>query len=131
MLIHKRSLEITYRADPRSGSALPAFGQEKKHASEMSANEPDPARRRRIRRGRVSGELRKWLAERELVGPDRVRAELALALAAEIDDPDAPRYARPRCAAELRLVLAELDGTAEEIRDHRELARELLTGVLR
>jgi hypothetical protein len=97
----------------------------------MSATQPDPPKRQRMRHGRVAGELRRWLSERELTGADLVRAQLALALADEVDDVDAPRYARPRCASELRLLLAELDGSATPLNDHQVLARELLADVLR
>jgi hypothetical protein len=48
-------------------------------------------------------------------------------LAAELADRDAPRYARPRVAAELRALLAELEG---ERRDDAAIARRLLDEVL-
>ena len=47
------------------------------------------------------------------------------ALAAEIDDPDAPRYARPRAAAELREVLLELDDRESRDDPAAEAARLL------
>jgi hypothetical protein len=96
----------------------------------MTAIEPARAKPRTIRRRKVSAAVREWLRGRDLAGLDLVRAQLALALAAEVDDPEAPRYARPRAAAELRALLAELEPPAAAP-DERELARRLLEDVLR
>jgi hypothetical protein len=57
--------------------------------------------------------VRRWLADRELVGADEVRARMALVLAAELDDPGAPKYARSKVSSELRArLLAELEFSA-------------------
>jgi hypothetical protein len=48
-----------------------------------------------------------------LDGADEVRAQMALVLARELDDPTAPRYARAKVASELRAVLAELEHVGE------------------
>ena len=46
-----------------------------------------------IERDAVTGVLEEWLATLSLDGPDGLRAELALKLAAELDDPASPRHA--------------------------------------
>jgi hypothetical protein len=38
-----------------------------------------------------------------------VHAQLALSLAAEIDDPAVPSYVRPRLVSELRAILLEIE----------------------
>jgi hypothetical protein len=95
--------------------------------------EPTRARSRPIRRRKVVGALRAWLAELELDGADQVRATMALVLAAELDDPTAPRYSRAKIASELRAVLAELEPRELAfVDDHGELdVRALLAEVLR
>ena len=65
-----------------------------------------------MRRGGVAAAVRGWLRERELSGADEVRARMALALAAELDDKASPRYTRAKVSAELRALLAELDDAA-------------------
>ena len=76
----------------------------------------------------VVGAIRAWLEGLELEGVDTVRAQLALRLGNELDDPDAPRYARPRVVSELRAVLAEIEGKPTTDRDG---LRRLLAEVRR
>lgn len=64
------------------------------------------------------------------MGVDVVRAELALSLAAELDDPDAPHYAKARLSSELRTVIAEIEGTAQ-VDGYRNDVRRLLQDVMR
>ena len=89
-----------------------------------------PPRSTRIRRSAICRAVESWLAERNLMGVDVVRAELALSLAAELDDPDAPHYAKARLSSELRTVIAEIEGTAQ-VDGYRNDVRRLLQDVMR
>ena len=84
---------------------------------------------RKVRRsgGKVTEAVERWLAGCEVAGADVVRVELARVLARELDDPEAPRYAKPRVAAELRALLAEM-GLSQV--DDADAVRRLLDEVL-
>lgn len=99
-------------------------------AGTTAIDSPAP-RARPIRRRKVAGVIRQWLATRELSGAELIRAQIMLALARELDDPAAPRYARPRVAAELRALLVELEADVDA-RPSRELdVRQLLQDAFR
>ena len=83
----------------------------------------------RIRQSAVGSAIESWLAERDLTGVDVVRAELALSLAAELDDPDAPHYAKARLSSELRTLIAEIEGIVQ-VDSYRTDVRRLLAGVM-
>ena len=66
-----------------------------------------------------------WLASLDLEGVDLVRAQLALALATEIDD-DAAAYAVARLTTELRSLLTELaKATVKDESGQRDVRRML------
>jgi hypothetical protein len=58
----------------------------------------------------ITGEVSAWLGERTLAGVDRVRARVALKLAAELDAKEVPAYAVAKLSAEPRSVMAEIEG---------------------
>ncbi len=72
----------------------------------MSAGESNGAKSSR-KDASVRPVVEQWLATLDLAGVDLVRAELAVALATQIDD-DAAAYAVARLTTELRSLLTDL-----------------------
>src|SRR5262245_56716512 len=96
----------------------------------MEIREPSPARLTPMHEGGVSEDIASWLAGRgHLSGADRVRARVALKLAAKLDAEEIPAYALAKVSTELRHVMAELEGAAPNAAGAPEV-RAMLREVL-
>jgi hypothetical protein len=89
---------------------------------------PGTVRRRRLRRGAITGAVEAWLPD-PLVGADAVRREVALRLALELDTHATPAHAIPRTANALLSAIAAIAGDEQP---HGDLdVRALLAEALR
>jgi hypothetical protein len=89
---------------------------------------PAPVKRRRLRRGAISGALEGWLGPGELEGADLVRREMCRRLALELDTGQTPAHAIPRLANAMAALLDEIENGRPQGReiDVRALLQRVL-----